>query len=255
MPSAKEIPVTSRPAPRREVSRQDARPGLVARCIRRIGSSIRWLLLSLLFSIVVECLGIAFWWPDAGLEHSQQMLSKEIEYLERDLRQSIVSADPGQFARGMAERAHHYLFEVTGVMRLIGWLSNPPSASETDIRLTLHRMYKPAAIFVLAATKIVQVFAVRLGTLGLATPVFLLFSLVGLIDGLVQRDLRRWGGGRESSYLYHYAKNSVWKFVLTACVIYLALPISLHPVFIVLPFSVLFAISISVTANTFKKYL
>ena len=100
-----------------------------------------------------------------------------------------------------------------------------------------------------------QVFSVRLAILCLATPVFLLFSLIGLIDGLVQRDLRRWGGGRESSYLYHYAKNSVWMFMLGAWVCYLALPVSLHPVFIVLPFAILFAISISVTASTFKKYL
>ena len=106
-----------------------------------------------------------------------------------------------------------------------------------------------------ATTQIVQVFSVRLVILTLATPVFLLLSLLGLVDGLVQRDLRRWGGGRESSYLYHYAKKSVWMFMLSAWVIYLALPTSLHPVFIVLPFSVLFAISISVTASTFKKYL
>lgn len=242
-------------APRREVPHQAARPGFVARTVSRIGRAIRWLLLSLLFSIVVECLGVVFWWPEAGLEHSQQMLSQEIKYLDRDFHQSIVNADPGRFARRMAERAHHFLFEVTGLARLIEWLSRPPTASESGIRLKLHRMYKPIAIFVLAAAQIVQVFSVRLVILSLATPVFLLFSLIGLVDGLVQRDLRRWGGGRESSYLYHYAKNSVWVFILTAWISYLALPFSLHPVFIVLPFAILFAISISVTATTFKKYL
>ena len=41
------------------------------------------------------------------------------------------------------------------------------------------------------------------------TPVFVLFTLVALVDGLVRRDLRRWGGGRESSFVYHYAKQSV----------------------------------------------
>ena len=247
--------MASRSASTREASHQAARPGFVARTVSRIGKAIRWLLLSLLFSIVVECLGIVFWWPDAGLQHSQQMLAQEIEYLDRDFRQSVLSSDPGRFARRMAERSHHFLFEVTGMVRLIEWLSRPPTISETGIRLKLHRLYKPIAIFVLAATQIVQVFSVRLVILSLATPVFLLFSLIGLADGLVQRDLRRWGGGRESSYLYHHAKNSVWMFILTAWVSYLALPISLHPVFIVLPFSILFAISISVTASTFKKYL
>lgn len=247
--------VAGNPAATREASHQAARPGFVARTVSAIGRAIRWLLLSLLFSIAIECVGIVFWWPDAGLEHSRKMLAQEIDYLDRDFRQSIVSANPSQFARGMAKQAHHYLFEMSGVMKLIAWLSRPPSAGENGIRLTLHRLYEPIAIFALATTQIVQVFSVRLVTLTLATPVFLLFSLLGLVDGLVQRDLRRWGGGRESSYLYHYAKNSVWMIMLSAWVIYLALPISLHPVFIVLPFSALFAISVSVTASTFKKYL
>ena len=56
--------------------------------------------------------------------------------------------------------------------------------------------------------QVTQVFSVRLAILMLATPVFLLFSLVALVDGLVRRDLRRWGGGRESSFVYHYAKKA-----------------------------------------------
>ena len=247
--------MATRPAPTRDATQQTARPGFVARTTGRIGKALRWLLLSLLFSIVVECIGIVFWWPDAGLEHSQQMLSREIEYLDRDFRQSIMSTDPGRIARTAAEQAHYLLFEVTGMVRLMGWLSRPPITSETGIRLKLHRLYKPIAKFAAAAIQIVQVFSVRLVILSLATPVFLLFSLIGLVDGLVQRDLRRWGGGRESSYLYHYAKNSVWVFMLAAWVSYLALPFSLHPVFIVLPFAATFGFSISITASTFKKYL
>jgi len=45
--------------------------------------------------------------------------------------------------------------------------------------------------------QVTLVFAVRVAILTLAMPVLLLFSLVALVDGLVQRDLRRWGGGRE----------------------------------------------------------
>jgi len=41
----------------------------------------------------------------------------------------------------------------------------------------------------------------------------------------------------------------------TGWVIYLALRFSLHPSFVVLPFATLFALSVAVTASTFKKYL
>jgi len=244
-----------KPAPPHEAARHPGQEGFVAGMFSRIGKAIRWLMLSLLFSIIVECLGMVIWWPEAGLEHSRQMLSKEIEYLDRDFRQSTLSSDPGRFARKIAQRSHYFLFELTGVVKLTEWLSRPATTNETGVRPKLYHLYRPVAVFVTAAIQIVQVFSVRLAILCLATPIFLIFSLIGLVDGLVQRDLRRWGGGRESSYLYHYAKNSVWIFVLTAWVGYLALPFSLHPVFIVLPFAIMFGFSISVTASTFKKYL
>jgi len=247
--------MATRPAAPDKATQPRTRPGFFAAMLGRIGKAIRWLLLSLLFSIVVECAGMVFWWPEAGLDHSRQMLQQELDYLDGDARHSVLTSEPGHFARRIAKRSHYLLFELTGAVRLIAWLSMPPTTAESGVRLRLHWMYQPVSKYVSAAIQIVQVFSVRLAILCLATPLFLLFSVVGLVDGLVQRDLRRWGGGRESSYLYHYAKGSVWVFFLTAWVSYLTLPISIHPVFVVLPFAVLFAMSISVTASTFKKYL
>ena len=123
------------------------------------------------------------------------------------------------------------------------------------MRPTLHKIYRPLAEFVIAAMQVTQVFSVRLAILSLATSVFLLFSLVALVDGLVRRDLRRWGGGRESSFVYHYAKKAVLPLVVITWVTYLALPFSLHPTFVILPFATLFALALAVTASTFKKYL
>jgi integrating conjugative element membrane protein (TIGR03747 family) len=111
------------------------------------------------------------------------------------------------------------------------------------------------AEYVLAMMQVTQVFSVRLAILTLAMPIFLLFSLVALVDGLVQRDLRRWGGGRESSFVYHYAKKAALPLVVLTWVTYLALPFSLHPTFVILPFATLFALTVAVTASTFKKYL
>ncbi len=51
------------------------------------------------------------------------------------------------------------------------------------------------AEFVIAMMQVTQVFSVRMAILTLAMPIFLLFSLLALVDGLVQRDLRRWGWG------------------------------------------------------------
>ncbi|OOZ45272.1 TIGR03747 family integrating conjugative element membrane protein [Solemya velum gill symbiont] len=237
--------------PRRTVVQQ----GLFTRGLATISQAILWLLFSLLFSIIVEWVGMVIWWPEQGLDHSRTMLAKEISYLDTDFRRSIVTSDPARFAKEVADGTYHYLFEVTRVVAFIHWVSPPSRQKEQGMRPTLHKIYWPLVEFVIAAMQVTQVFSVRLAILSLATPVFLLFSLVALVDGLVQRDLRRWGGGRESSFVYHYAKKAVLPLVVITWVTYLALPFSLHPTFIVIPFAALFAFAVAVTASTFKKYL
>jgi len=237
--------------PRRTVVQQ----GLFTRGLATISQAILWLLFSLLFSIIVEWVGMVIWWPEQGLDHSRTMLAKEISYLDTDFRRSIVTSDPARFAKEVADGTYHYLFEVTRVVAFIHWVSPPSRQEEQGMRPTLHKIYRPLAEFVIAAMQVTQVFSVRLAILSLATPVFLLFSLLALVDGLVRRDLRRWGGGRESSFVYHYAKKAVLPLVVITWVTYLALPFSLHPTFIVIPFAALFAFAVAVTASTFKKYL
>ena len=63
------------------------------------------------------------------------------------------------------------------------------------------------------------------------------------------------GGGRESSFIYHWSKRSALPLLVTAWVVYLALPFSLHPSWVILPFATLFALCIAITASSFKKYL
>ena len=251
-PSRRQPPMAEAVAnPRRRVAGE----GWLAKQLTSAAKVIQWLLLSLLFSILIEWAGMVLWWPEQGLDHSRAMLQQEVSYLDTDLRRSLMTSDPAQFALRVADGVYHYLFEVTRFVAFIRWVAPRPTPDERGLRPTLHRLYQPLAEFVIAMMQITQVFAVRVAILTLAMPVFLLFSLVALVDGLVQRDLRRWGGGRESSFVYHYAKRAALPLVVITWVVYLALPFSLHPTFIVLPFATLFALTVAVTASTFKKYL
>jgi len=238
-----------------EPRRPAVRQGLVSKGLTAAAQAVQWLLLSLLFSILIEWAGMVLWWPEEGIQHSRAMLAAELRYLDGDLGRSVVTSDPARFAKAFADKTYHYLFEVTGLVDFIEWVSPPPAAGERGLRPTLQRVVRPVAEFVVAAMQVTQVFSVRLAILTLAMPVFGLFSLVALVDGLVQRDLRRWGGGRESSFVYHWAKRSALPLLVLTWIVYLALPFSLHPSFVVLPFATLFALSVAVTASTFKKYL
>ena len=234
---------------------QARRPeGILARTLATLGRVLRLLLLSLLVSIVVEWAGMQWWWPEQGTQHSRAMLEAEIDYLDSNVGESLVSQDPAGLARQFANTAYESLFVRTGMINAMRWLSKPP-ADAGRTRRDASRAYRAIESHIEAAINIVQVFGARLAVLCLASPLFLLVSMLGIVDGLVQRDLRRWGGGRESSYLYHYAKRSNGVFLVSAWVLYLALPFSVPPVWIILPFATLLGLSLSITASMFKKYL
>jgi hypothetical protein len=133
-----------------------------------------------------------------------------ISYLNIDFKRSIVTSDLARFAKQFADNTYHYLFEVTRFVDFIRWVSPQPTTNEQGLRVTLHYIYHPIAEFVIAMMQVTQVFSVCMAILTLAMPVFLLFSLVALVDGLVQRDLRRWGGGRESSFVYHLSWSVIF---------------------------------------------
>lgn len=219
--------------------------------IRRVS----WLLVALLFSIVVEWVGMSLFWKEEGITHSRNMLAQELSYLGSDFQQSIITSSPVQFAETISSSLHHWLFEWTRLTDFVRWVSAPDASQESRLRQALRAIYLPVSDYVLAAITITQLFAVRLAVLILALPAFFLLGLLGLIDGLVERDLRKWGGGRESAYKYHHAKRVVAPSVILVWIIYLAMPVSVNPSFVVLPFALLFAFAIAIASSTFKKYL
>jgi integrating conjugative element membrane protein (TIGR03747 family) len=242
-------------AQERDVRRHPAQRGLLSRILGNVARAVSWLAAALLFSILLEWVGMTFWWKEEGSLHSRAVLEQEIAYLNEDLRRSTVSSDPARFARRYADTFYRYLFEWSRLVDFMRWLKEPPAQDENRIRAGLRSAYAKVSDYVIAAMTVTQVFAVRLAVLILATPVFALFGLVALVDGLVQRDLRRWCGGRESSFVYHHAKNAILPALILAWVVYLGMPTSVHPNYIVLPVGGLFGIAVAISARTFKKYL
>ncbi len=229
--------------------------GLIGSILTTIVKLLFFLILTLVFSILTEWVGMTLIWPEQRSQHSASMLEQELAVLDHDFQNSVLVEQPKQFAGKFSATFYHYTVQSTRLDEVIQWLAREDQGQTTGIRLRIRRWYQHAAQYLLAAVTIIQVFATRLAILTLALPAFLLLSLVGLVDGLVQRDIRRWSGGRETSFVYHWAKRLVLPSVYLPWIIYLALPVSVHPNLVVLPFALVCALSIAVMATTFKKYV
>ncbi|RAP70079.1 TIGR03747 family integrating conjugative element membrane protein, partial [Candidatus Erwinia dacicola] len=89
----------------------------------------------------------------------------------------------------------------------------------------------------------------------LSISLFVLVLAVGAVDGLAHRDLRRYGAGYESSFLYHHAKRFVKPVTTIPCILYLSVPFAVYPNLLILPVALGLELAVSVTMGAFKKYL
>lgn len=107
----------------------------------------------------------------------------------------------------------------------------------------------------LSGGNVTLTFLLRLAILLQALPLFALIIFVGLIDGLVRRDLRRFGAGHDSGFVYHYGRGMIFSCLLVTFLVWLTAPIILKPIYTLIPGVILTASIASVTIGAFKKYL
>jgi len=217
-----------------------------------------WLLLGLLGNILMEWLCMGLLWPEEGFSRSQKLLEAEIQYLEQDLQESLLTEQPTRFAVGMASQLNGLLFQKTGIVKAVALTGKPkyhqPQRQGSRFTQLTYHFFASAHDYLVAATVATQVYALRLSVLCLSIPVFVLAGLVGAIDGIVQRDLNRWRGGRELGQRYHLAKSFVAPSLMLPWIVYLAWPTTIHPYFIILPFAGFMGWMMSIMTARFKKY-
>jgi len=225
----------------------------VGRLCAAIGRVLRLLLASLVVSILIEWIGMHLWWPELGIEHSRSMVRIESAFLDQTLADGWAQGDGVsaviRSASGVFTTVRRSALAVTAA----AWWRR--AGRELRAVAAWSGVQHTLVPYLRAAQNITQLYAIRLTMLCLAAPLIGLFLWVGLVDGLVQRDLRRWGGGRESAFVYHYAKRTNLLLIAVSVVVYLAMPVSVHPVLILGPGAALSGVSVAITASRFKKYL
>ncbi len=94
-------------------------------------------------------------------------------------------------------------------------------------------------------------FAVLLTSLVAILPIL----TVGLVDGLVRRDVRRWSGGRESTLIFAYASKSVEPLFGLCVLVYVAWPWELNFAILNTILAISLTVLVSISVSRFKKYV
>jgi hypothetical protein len=201
--------------------------GVVTRILGVIGALLSAVLLAVGVSVLVECLGIyRGWWPS---DHAMRLLITERSYIEAIDQYPMTALSP----RGLSDIASG---EFDDLWRLI---VSPDSLNTYGV----------------AAINTVKLIVLRLSICLFVLPGFLLIALVAFYDGLVARDIRKYTGGHESSYVFHKAKRWIVPSLMLTISVYLMLPYSLPPVVIFAPAMALTGTMIYIAASRFKKFL
>ena len=247
--------MTNAPPPRLSRAKTPATQprGVVARSAAAVAKLLRLLLVSLLVSVLAEWAGMHFWWPELGSDHSRQMVEVESRFLDEHQPSLWVASVPAITAGDVLSRLSERIKHSELLAPAFHWCQRTRARAASSVHWW--KLRRASGPYLRAAGNVLQLYGVRLTVLSMAAPLFLMLMLLGLVDGLVQRDLRRWGGGRESAYVYHYAKRSNGFFLGLGAIVYLAMPVSLPPSWVLVPFAVACATTIGVTASRFKKYL
>ncbi|ELO0595395.1 TPA: TIGR03747 family integrating conjugative element membrane protein [Salmonella enterica subsp. enterica serovar Muenchen] len=209
---------------------------------------------SLLLSLLVEYAGLVFWWPEQGAQHARIMMETELRFLSADFTRSLVMSQPSVTVMSWVREGYRWLAEN---MIPAGTLNNGSRSNLFTQTVATSGAWLAVQfrVFLEATLYITVVFVVRVSILLLSLPLFVMAAAVAMVEGLSLRDLRRYGAGYESSFLYHHARGLIKPSLVYPCMAYLSWPAAAYPNAFLLPAAMLFGVVLTVQASTFKKYL
>jgi len=99
------------------------------------------------------------------------------------------------------------------------------------------------------------VIGMRLFIFLLSLPLFILWVVLGIVDGLVQRDIRKFQGARESTYFFHRIKKAWHSSFFVPLFLYLVWPYAINPAWFLVPMAVGLGLMMQLSLRSFKKYV
>ncbi|EDV4561183.1 DUF4400 domain-containing protein [Salmonella enterica subsp. enterica] len=216
------------------------RPGLLGWLALLPGVLAGFCLGAWMLAITLEWLGDAFFWRNTCASHSGQVLQATWQWWRDSAGAPVWLVEDLTLVSGKLQQ---------GSAALIASLNGQSGLFWTEAVTTVIHCA------ILSAGNVTLTFLLRLAILLQALPLFALIIVVGLIDGLVRRDLRRFGAGHESGFVYHHAKRMIGSSLAATGLVWLMLPFVLVPEYILVPGVIVMGLVISTTIGTFKKHL
>lgn len=198
---------------------------------------------ALLLAIVVEWVGMFFFWDEPGALHSQRMVMSEYDALD-------IAVSEDAFA-GHRVASVAMQFVASGYWLVAQWTGIESAA----VLVSQWSGSSGVVAYAEAALNSIQAFLLRLIVVILAAPAFVLVAVMCCVEGLTRRALRRYGGGHESAYVFHHAKRVIAPAIYLPVILYLSWPAPLSPLTVFAPALLVFSIALTITVSKFKKFL
>lgn len=200
------------------------------------------------FLVLVWMLLVDLWFMH-GVWPRGQRLETVAAILVNDL-----AAAPRPLADRVGDMTYAAIFRVSGLEGAITAATTPGAklsgADETLIRVLVAPYGEEIAI----VTQSARLLGVRLAILLQVFPVGMVAIGTMLVDGLVQRYIRREGAGRESANLYHRAKYLQLVGGLLVGMLYVTVPVAIDPRWL-FAWVAMAAFLAFLQAKYYKKYL
>ncbi|EEH9251312.1 DUF4400 domain-containing protein, partial [Salmonella enterica] len=190
------------------------RAGLIGWLALLPGVLVGFCLGAWMLAIALEWLGEAFFWRNTCASHSEQVLQATWQWWRGSAGAPVWLVEELALVSDMLLKGSAVLIASLNGQRGMFWTETVTSM----IRCAL-----------LSAGNVTLTFLLRLAILLQALPLFVLIIVIGLIDGLVRHDLRKFGAGHESGFVYHHARRMIGSSLAATVLVWLALPVFLEP--------------------------
>lgn len=212
------------------------------------------LLLSWIFLLLVSGISTIFIERATILEYSQKLLQKEGEHFNSTTEHRGFF----EFFDKAAKKIHEKI--ISAIPQELNSLKSntfikKKCVENTNYKYISYAISKILKDYLKLGIIVTHIFLIRTFNLIFILALFGILGILGFIDGLNQRYIRRLQGGRESAFLYQQTRQMILPSFLCGCIFYSTLPLYISAQWCLLPFILFFTVSLSSAIRLFKKYL